>query len=115
MSENEEKEKKVGLIELEDLKDLIHLIVQTPFLTVNHTNIAGKHYYFVISGGLPGFAHIIYYYQRDTPIEEKYIIYNSLDDTLTYGNKLETRGGIKILPIINIKNQNIIKPEDIKF
>lgn len=115
MSEDEKKKEKMGLIELDSLIDLVHLIVQTPFHSVNYTELGGKHYYFVISGGIPGFARILYFYRQDEPLAEKYILHNSLDDTISFGNTLERRGGINILPLIIIKNQNIIKLEDIVF
>lgn len=115
MSEDNNEEEKVGLIELESLKDLVHLIINTPFHTIDHIKLKKKHYYFLIVGGLPGFSHIIYFYRQDEPIIENFIIYNNLQDMISFGDKVETRGGITYLPIIHIKNQNIIKPEDITF
>lgn len=115
MSENEEKKEKTGLIELENLIDLVHLIVQTPFHGVSYSKIGDQHYYFVISGGIPGFARIIYFYRQNEAIKEKYIIHNSLEDVIAFGDQLERRGGVNILPIIHIKNQNIIQIEDIEF
>ncbi len=115
MSDEDKKEEKVGLIELDTLKDLVHLIVHAPFQTINHVQLLNQHYYFIIVGGLPGFSRILYFYRQDAPIKENFIIYNNLQDTLSFGDKLETRGGITYLPIIHIKNQNLIKPEDITF
>lgn len=60
-------------------------------------------------------SKLLYFIRQDEPIKESFIIYNSLQDKIAFGDKLETRGGITYLPIINIKNQNIIKPEDITF
>jgi hypothetical protein len=114
MAEKEEEEEKTGLIELESLKDLIHLIAHTPFQIINHIEILDEHYYFVITGGFPGFSRQIYFIKQDK-IEEDFIIYNNLEDTFEFGNKLETRGGISFIPIIHIKRQNIITPEDFTF
>ncbi|NVM55034.1 MAG: hypothetical protein HWN66_15115 [Candidatus Helarchaeota archaeon] len=115
MSKNDEKKEKTGLIQLETLKDFVHLIVHTPFQIVNHIDLANKHYYFIVIGGLPGFSRLIYFYSQDTEIKENFIIYNNLQDTINFGDKLETRGGITYLPIIHIKKQNIIKPEEFTF
>ncbi len=115
MSEDENKKEKTGLIELNSLIDLVHLISKLPFHSINYTELGGKHYYFVIASGIPGFKNILYFYRKDKPITEKYIIHNSLEDTISFGNTLERRGGINILPLITIKNQNIIKLEDIEF
>ena len=115
MSENDEKKEKAGLIELETLKDLVHLIVHTPFQVVDHVKLLDKHFYFIVVGGFPGFSRLIYFYSQETPIKESFIIYNNLQDTISFGDKLETRGGMSYLPIIHIKNQNILKKEDFTF
>lgn len=115
MSDNEENKEKTGLIELESLIDLVHLIVHTPFQVVNHIALLGQHLYFIVVGGFPGFARLIYLFRQQTPIQEKFIVYNNLQDTISFGNQLETRGGISFLPIINIKNQNILTVEDFTF
>ncbi|MHA1649330.1 MAG: hypothetical protein ACTSYB_03970 [Candidatus Helarchaeota archaeon] len=112
MSNEAEKKEKTGLIELESLKDLIHLIVNTPLQIINHVELLSKHYYFMILGGLPGFSRLVYYFCQDTPIKESFIIYNNLQDTYEFGDKKETRGGISYLPIIHIKKQNILTIED---
>jgi len=114
MAENEEEKEKIGLIELESLKDLVHLIARTPFQTLNHIELVGEHYYFVITGGFPGISHQIYFIKKPA-IKENFVIYNNLEDTIEFSNKLETRGGISFIPIIHIKRQNIIKLEDFKF
>ncbi|MFX1297067.1 MAG: hypothetical protein ACFFD2_19720 [Promethearchaeota archaeon] len=112
MADNKEKKEKTGLIELEKLKDLIHIIVNTPLQIINHVEILGKHYYFIILGGFPGFSRFIYYFYQEAPIKENFIIYNNLQDTYEFGDKLETRGGISYLPIIHIKKQNVLTIED---
>ena len=114
MAENEEEKEKTGIVELESLKDLIHLIAHTPFQIINHIEILDEHYYFVITGGFPGFSRQIYFIKVDK-IEENFIIYNNLEDTIEFGDKLETRGGISFIPIIHIKRQNIVKAEDFTF
>ncbi len=111
-NEDKENEKKPGLIELDKIDDLIHLIASTPLQFLDHIELAGKHYYFIVLGGFPGFSHLIYYIARDDPINKKYIIYDSLADTFRFGNELERRGGIICLSIINIKKTNILTVED---
>jgi len=115
MAENEEEKEKIGLIELESLKDLVHLIAHIPFQTLNHIELAGDHYYFVITGGYAGVSHQIYYIEQKEQIEENFIIYNNLEDSIEFSDKLETRGGISFIPIIHVKRQNIVKLEDFKF
>jgi len=115
MPKEEEKEEKTGLIELETLKDLIHLIMRTPFPTINHVKLTNNHYYFMVMGGFAGVSRLIYYISQPTEIKESFIVYNNLEDTISFDNKLETRGGITHLPIIHIKSQNILTPEDFKF
>jgi len=112
MVDEKEKKEKTGLIELESLKDLIHLIVNTPLQIINHVELLGKQYYFIVIGGFPGFSRLIYYITKEEPITENFIIYNNLQDTYEFGDKLETRGGISYLPIIHIKKQNILTIED---
>ncbi|MHA1276428.1 MAG: hypothetical protein ACTSQI_03850 [Candidatus Helarchaeota archaeon] len=112
MADMEEKKEKTGLIELESLKDLVHLIVNTPLQIMNYTELLGKHYYFMIISGMPGFSRLIYYITQDTPIQENFIIYDNLNDQLSYGEKKETRGGLSYIPIIHIKKQNLLTIED---
>jgi hypothetical protein len=112
MADNEEKKEKTGLIELESLKDLIHIIMHTPFQIINHLELLKKHYYFLVTGGFPGISQLIYYYCQTAPIKGSFVIYNNLQDTYEFGDKVETRGGITFLPIINIKKQNILTIED---
>jgi hypothetical protein len=114
MADNEEKKEKVGLIELETLKDLVHLIVNTPLQIVNHAELLGKNYYFMVISGMAGFSRLIYYITQDKPIKDTFIIYDNLSDTLAFGEKKETRGGTSYIPIIHIKKQNILNIEDFK-
>ncbi len=71
MAKNEEEKEKIGLIELESLKDLVLIIARTPFQTLNHIELAGKHYYFVIMGGFPGISHQIYFIRKEEKIKEE--------------------------------------------
>jgi hypothetical protein len=115
MAKSEEEKEKIGLIELESLKDLVHIIARTPFQTLNYIKLGDNHYYFVITGGFPGISHQIYFIRKEKKIEENFVIYNNLEDSIEFSNKLETRGGISFIPIIHIKRQNLIKLEDFEF
>ncbi len=114
---NDEKEKKVGLVEIESLKDLVHLIVRLPFQIINHMEINGKHVYFILLGsGIPGVSTTMYYIVMDKKIEDTYIVFNSINDTLTFSSSFEDRrGGTIYIPIINIKKQNLIKEDMFNF
>ncbi|MBD3227895.1 MAG: hypothetical protein GF329_06875 [Candidatus Lokiarchaeota archaeon] len=109
-----DKKKKVGLVEIASIKDLVHLIVRLPFQIINHMELKGKHIYFILLGsGLPGISTTLYYILTNEPFDANYIIFNSMKDTIAYSKSFEERrGGITYIPIINIKKQNLIE-EDI--
>ncbi len=118
MPENNEKdEKKLGIVEIESLKDLVHLIVRLPFQIVNHMELSGKHLYFILLGsGVPGVSTTLYYILLDEKIKETYIVFNSIKDTITYSSSFEDRrGGTVYIPIINIKKQNLVKEDLLNF
>lgn len=108
-----EKEKKVGLVEIATVKDLVHLIVRLPFQIINHMQLKGKHIYFILLGsGLPGISTTLYYISSDEEFDANYVIFNSMKDTISFSKSFEERrGGITYIPIINIKKQNLIKEE----
>jgi hypothetical protein len=110
-------DKKVGMVEIESMKDLVHLIVRLPFQIVNHMNLKGKNIYFIILGsGLPGVSTTLYYIIQSEKIDANYIVFNSMADTVEYSSSLkERRGGITYIPIINIKKQNLIKEDIFDF
>ncbi|MHA1270072.1 MAG: hypothetical protein ACTSPY_09830 [Candidatus Helarchaeota archaeon] len=115
--EKENNKKKVGLVEIASMKDLVYLIVRLPFQIINHMEMSGKHIYFILLGsGLPGISTTMYYIIQDTKIEDTYIVFNSIKDTISYSSSFEERrGGTIYIPIINIKKQNLIKEDILDF
>jgi len=115
--DKKDNEKKVGMVQIESIKDLVHLIVRLPFQIINHMEIGGKHIYFILLGsGIPGFSTTMYYIILDEKIDANYIVFNSIEDKIKYSKTLEDRrGGIIYIPIINIKKQNLIKEEVFEF
>ena len=109
---NDEKEKKkIKLIEVEAMRDLISLSAG-PMGSVNrvhHLKIAGKHLY-VLIGGVPG-SVVLYYIILDE-ITERYIVYNNLLDKISYSDTKESNPQTMHIPIIHIKRQNLVKEED---
>ena len=110
---NNDKKKKVKFIEVESIRDLISLSAG-PMGSVNrvhHLEVLGQDIYFLI-GGIPG--SIVIYLIRSEKINERYIVYNMLSDTITYSDKKESNPQTMFIPIIHIKKQNVFEEADFK-
>ena len=108
---NDKEKRKIKLIEVETMRDLISLSAG-PMGTVNrvhHLNIKGNHLY-VLIGGVPG--SVVLYFIIADEIKEKYIIYNNLEDNISYSDKKISNPQTMHIPIIHIKRQNLVKEED---
>ena len=114
---DKDEDKKVGMVEIDSMKDLVHLIVRLPFQIINHMKLGETHLYFILLGsGLPGISTTLYYILQDKQIDTTYIVFSSIKDTITFSNSFEERrGGAVYIPIINIKKQNLIKEEIFDF
>ncbi|MHA1799352.1 MAG: hypothetical protein ACTSVY_12975 [Candidatus Helarchaeota archaeon] len=110
---NDDEKKKIKLIEVESMRDLLSLTTG-PMGSVNrvhHIELANNHLYFLV-GGVPG-AIVLYFIKTDK-IEKRYIVYNNLTDEISYSDKKISNPQTANIPIINIKKQNLVTEEDFK-
>lgn len=114
MSEKEEKkEKNLGIVEIESLKQLTDLATRSMQSVIHHIQFKDQHIYYLQFGGLLGIGTTIYLYRQNEPIQENYIVYNKTEDKIFFSDQLDHHGSLIFLPIIHIKKQNIFSTEDL--
>lgn len=112
--EDKEKKRKLGLLELDALPNLIDLATRSMQPIIHHIKFQDENIYYIQFGGLPGFGTTIYFIRQKEQITQKYIVYNKTEDSIQTTDKLDSRGNLIFLPIIHIKKQNIFSDEELK-
>ncbi len=112
--EDDKKEDKLGLVELENFKNLVDLAARSMQSIIHNIKFKDINLYYLQFGGLPGFGTTIYFVDRPEPIKEKYIVYNKTEDTISFSDKLDPRGNLIYIPIIHVKKQNIFSSEELE-
>ena len=91
---------------MKSFDDLARFIVfsQIPFL--QYVELNGRHVYFIQIMGLGG-GKMIYYYERDRKIEERYVVFNRFRDQLTFSSTFGTDGQSSYVPILELEKTNV--------
>ncbi|MHA1377583.1 MAG: hypothetical protein ACTSRG_04270 [Candidatus Helarchaeota archaeon] len=113
-SKDKKDKEKLGLVELEELRNLVDLAARSMVGIIHHFTFKGEHLYYLPFGGIPGIGTTIYFIRRKDPIAEKYIVYNKTEDKIDFTSVLNTRGNLVFLPIIHVIRQNIFKEEELE-
>lgn len=91
--------------ELGSIRDLIFLVSNSQLGIVQHTkNNVGEDMYFLIGGT---FAETFIYYVKCEEIKKKFIIFDISKDKVEYSDLPTINARIKVIPIIEVKNQDI--------
>lgn len=115
MSSDEEKEeKKLGIIEVNELRDLLNLSSgpMGSIAKIHCFKIGTQNIYFLL-GGIPGKKVNIYFVLLDE-IKEKYIVRHTLSDEISFSDKIEAHPQRIFYPIIRVKRQNLIDVEQLE-
>ena len=79
-------------------------ISSTPF--VQYVEMDGRHVYFVQFMGFGG-GKMVYFYEREKKIVEKYIVFNRFRDQVTFSNNFGSDGQSTYIPILELEKTNI--------
>lgn len=98
---------QLNYAKLKSFDDLIRFVGMSPTPFVQHIAIEGKHVYFVQIMGFGG-GRMIYYFERNEKIEEKYIVFNRFRDQVTsFSNTFGSDGQSTYIPILELEKTNI--------
>jgi hypothetical protein len=90
------------------LEDLVKFVAYLPTPFIQHVEINSKHVYFIHSTLLAS-RPVIYYVCLNSKLEKRYVIYNKFNDSISYSDKLETGGQSVTIPILEIKDTNLLR------
>jgi hypothetical protein len=98
----------IGFLELGNIEELVKIIaVAGRPLPIYKASIKREYVYFVPSALGLG-ATLIYIVKMKKDIKEKYVVYDSIHDRISYSSVFQTKPSLSHFPIITVKNQNIL-------
>jgi len=97
--------KYIKLGKFEDVVKMLVTSMRPPPL--HHINTGKKHVYFIpASIGLG--KSVIYFVETEESIDEKYIIYDTMQDKFSFSDKISTKPSLKYFVIVEVKEQNVL-------
>lgn len=84
--------------------DFIRFAAASQIPYILHTVIKGKSVYFIHLGLL---HEMVYYFERDEPFKEKYVVYNRFQDKVGFTDKMEMDPQRAIMPILEVEATNV--------
>jgi len=95
-------------IELEKLEDLVKIIaVAQRSSPIYYVKLGNTHVYFLPATlGFRGF--LIYFIKTETEVKEKYIIYDAINDKISFSNETPTKPSLSYFIIVKVKAQNVL-------
>ena len=97
---------QLSYAKLKKFDDLVRFIVVSSIPFVQYVELNGKHVYFIQIMGF-GAGKIIYYFEHNKRIEEKYIVFNRFRDQITFSNTFGSDGQSSSIPILELEKTNI--------
>jgi len=97
---------QLNYAKMKTFDDFIRFVGMSPTPFVQYVEIEGKHVYFVQFMGFGG-AKMIYFYEREKKIIEKYIVFNRFRDQVTFSNNFGSDGQSTYIPILELEKTNI--------
>jgi hypothetical protein len=104
--------KEIKYIQLEKLEDIIKMIsasMRSPPL--HHKETRDGHVYFLPASLALGKA-VIYFVKVNKKVEKKYIVLDTIHDTISFSDELSTRPSLKHFSVVEVTSQNIL-PQDL--
>ncbi len=86
--------------------DFVRFVGMSPTPFVQYVEIEGKHVYFVALLGFGG-GKMVYYFEREKKIDEKYIIFNRFRDQVAFSNNFSSDGQSTYIPILELEKTNV--------
>ena len=97
---------QLNYAKMKTFDDFIRFVAISPAPFVQYVEIEGKHVYFLQILGYGG-GKMIYYFEREKKIEEKYILFNRFRDQVTFSNNFGSDGQSTYIPILELEKTNI--------
>jgi hypothetical protein len=96
-------------IELESMSDIAYLASSSHSGIIQHyKGKSGDNVYFLVGGTM---NETIIFYVKDEEIRKRFIIFNAMKNKVEYTNSPILDPKLKIIPIIEVKTQNILESE----
>lgn len=99
---------EIRYIRLGKLEDIIKMIVTSMRPPPLHYLNAGKKHVYFIPASLGFGSSVIYFVVLKKPIENKYIVYNTMQDKFSFSDEISTKPSLKHFVIVEVKSQNIL-------
>ncbi len=84
--------------------DLVKFVANSQIPFIFTTQIQGRCLYFV---HLLLIESLVYYVEMETPIKERYVVYNRFKDQISFSDKLEVDPQKATLPILTIESASV--------
>ncbi|MFW6110902.1 MAG: hypothetical protein ACOC6H_02580 [Thermoproteota archaeon] len=96
-------------VELETLKDLAYLAINSPDGVIQHCRVeSGGHIYYIISGST---EETFVFYVKNEEVTNRFLCINTSRDEIEYSNRPIMDPRTTDIPIVHVKKQDILKFE----
>ena len=102
--------KAMKFVQLNSLRDLVMLVASSPTMNViQHLQSGDMHLYFIIGGTLREI--FLYFLKEEEAVDGSFIVYNTYTAEISFSEKLRTEPNLTSIPIVEIKNQDLLPEE----
>jgi hypothetical protein len=95
-----------GYAKMKSFEDFVRFVTVSTIPFIQYVELAGKHVYFIQILGFGG-GRMVYYYEREKKVEEKYVVVNRFRDQLSFSNTFSSDGHSAFIPILELERTNI--------
>lgn len=103
----------INYAKMKSFDDFVRFIIVSSIPFIQYIELNGKHVYFIQIISLGG-GKMIYFFERDKKIEEKYVVFNRFRDQVTFSNSFGSDGQSAYIPILELQETNIFPEYPLK-
>ena len=104
--------REIRYVELGKLEDIVKMIATSMSPPpLHHIKAEDRHVYFIPAS--LGFGRaVIYFVKRKEEVQEKYVVYDTIHDQISFSDEVSTKPSLKHFFIVEVKAQDIL-PKDV--
>lgn len=88
--------------------DFVKFVANSQIPFIYHTTVKGKAVYFVHILLVDG---MVYYFEQEGPIKDRYVVYNRFRDQVSFSDKLEIDPQKVTLPILEVEDTSVFSEQ----
>jgi hypothetical protein len=98
----------LNFVKFKTFDDLVRFVASSQIPFINHATVRGKAVYFVHVLLIEG---MVYYFEQEGPIKDRYVVYNRFRDQVSFTDRLEVDTQKVTLPILEIEATSVFSEQ----